>query len=37
MGLFLYLRGDTETCRMRELLPHPFDAGFLQETGAEKK
>ena len=31
------LRGDTETFQMRELLPHPFDAGFLEETGAEQK
>lgn len=31
------LRGDTETFQMRELLPHPFDAGFLEETGADKK
>ena len=31
------LRGDTQTFQMRELLPHPFDAGFLEETGAEKK
>ena len=29
------LRGDTETFQMKELLPHPFDAGFLEETGAE--
>ena len=31
------LRGDTQTYRMKELLPHPFDAGFLEETGAEQK
>jgi cytidine deaminase len=31
------LRGDIETYRMKELLPHPFDAGFLGETGAEQK
>lgn len=30
------LRGDTETLRMSELLPRPFDAEFLEETGAEK-
>ena len=29
------LRGDTETLRMSELLPRPFDADFLEETGAE--
>lgn len=29
------LRGDTETFQMKELLPHPFDAGFLEESGAE--
>lgn len=29
------LRGDIETFQMKELLPHPFDAGFLGETGAE--
>ncbi len=28
------LRGDTETYQMKELLPHPFDAGFLGEAGA---
>ena len=28
------LRGDIETYQMKELLPHPFDAGFLGETGA---
>jgi cytidine deaminase len=31
------LRGDTVSYRMKELLPHPFDAGFLEETGAEKE
>jgi len=31
------LRGDIETFQMKELLPHPFDAGFLEETGAEQK
>jgi cytidine deaminase len=30
------LRGDTETLQMRELLPRPFDAQFLEEAGAEK-
>ena len=30
------LRGDTETLQMSELLPRPFDADFLGETGAEK-
>ena len=29
--------GDIETFRMKELLPHPFDAGFLKETGAENE
>ena len=29
------LRGDTETLRMSELLPRPFDADFLEETGTE--
>jgi cytidine deaminase len=28
------LRGDTETLQMRDLLPRPFDAQFLEETGA---
>jgi cytidine deaminase len=28
------LRGDTETLQMRDLLPRPFDAGFLEETEA---
>ena len=28
------LRGDTETLRMAELLPRPFDAEFLAEAGA---
>lgn len=27
------LRGQTQTYRMSELLPHPFDADFLKETG----
>ena len=31
------LRGDTQTYQMSELLPHPFDADFLDETGVEKK
>ena len=31
------LRGDTETLQMRDLLPRPFDAGFLAETEAQKK
>jgi cytidine deaminase len=30
-------RGDTETLQMRDLLPRPFDAGFLEETEAQKK
>ena len=30
------LRGDTVTYQMKELLPHPFDANFLQEAGAEE-
>ncbi|HYP52806.1 MAG TPA: cytidine deaminase [Pyrinomonadaceae bacterium] len=29
------LRGDTETLQMSDLLPRPFDAQFLEETGAE--
>ena len=29
------LRGDTETLMMSALLPRPFDAQFLEETGAE--
>ncbi|MDQ3805648.1 MAG: cytidine deaminase [Acidobacteriota bacterium] len=28
------LRGDTETLRMSDLLPRPFDARFLEEAGA---
>ena len=28
------LRGDTETLQMAALLPRPFDAKFLEETGA---
>jgi cytidine deaminase len=31
------LRGDTETLQMRDLLPRPFDAAFLEETEAQKK
>jgi cytidine deaminase len=31
------LRGDTETLQMRDLLPRPFDANFLEETGVEPK
>ena len=31
------LRGDTETYQMKELLPHPFDAGFLHGREAETK
>jgi len=31
------LRGDTETLQMRDLLPRPFDARFLEEAGAEAK
>ena len=31
------LRGDTETLQMSELLPRPFDADFLEETGAPKE
>lgn len=31
------LRGDTETLQMSALLPRPFDAKFLEETGAGKK
>lgn len=31
------LRGDTRTFQMSELLPHPFDPAFLEETGVEKK
>ncbi|HWS53806.1 MAG TPA: cytidine deaminase [Pyrinomonadaceae bacterium] len=30
------LRGDSETLRMSELLPRPFDADFLAETGAKE-
>lgn len=30
------LRGDTETLQMAELLPRPFDAKFLEETGAHQ-
>jgi cytidine deaminase len=29
------LRGDAETLRMSELLPRPFDADFLEETGGK--
>jgi cytidine deaminase len=35
--LLANLRGDTQTHQMSELLPHPFDADFLGETGVEKK
>ncbi len=31
------LRGDTETLQMGELLPRPFDAQFLDETGVDGK
>jgi cytidine deaminase len=31
------LRGGTETLQMADLLPRPFDAGFLDETGAEQQ
>jgi cytidine deaminase len=31
------LRGDIQTYQMKELLPHPFDSGFLEETGVEQK
>jgi len=31
------LRGDTETLQMRDLLPRPFDAQFLEEAEAQKK
>ena len=31
------LRGDIQTYQMKELLPHPFDAGFLEEAGADRK
>src|SRR3989440_8180677 len=31
------LRGDTETLQMRDLLPLPFDAGFLEEIEAQTK
>jgi cytidine deaminase len=31
------LRGDTQTFQMSELLPHPFDADFLEETGAKNE
>ena len=30
------LRGHTETLQMRDLLPRPFDARFLEETGEEQ-
>lgn len=29
------LRGQTKTYKMSELLPHPFDADFLKETGEQ--
>ena len=35
--LLANLRGDTQTHQMSELLPHPFDADFLAETGANKE
>lgn len=31
------LRGDTVTYSTRELLPHPFDEGFLEEAGREEQ
>ena len=31
------LRGQTRTFQMSELLPHPFDAEFLKETGGVAK
>ncbi|HEV2860686.1 MAG TPA: cytidine deaminase [Pyrinomonadaceae bacterium] len=31
------LRGGTETLQMADLLPRPFDAGFLDEIGAEQQ
>lgn len=31
------LRGDTRTFRMSELLPHPFDAQFLEEAAANQE
>jgi cytidine deaminase len=31
------LRGETETLQMADLLPRPFDAGFLEETGADQQ
>jgi cytidine deaminase len=31
------LRGDTETLQMRDLLPRPFDAQFLEEAEAQRK
>jgi cytidine deaminase len=30
------LRGQTRTFMMSELLPHPFDADFLKETGGQE-
>jgi cytidine deaminase len=30
-------RGDTETLQMRDLLPRPFDAKFLEEAGVERE
>ena len=31
------LRGDTETLHMRDLLPRPFDAKFLEEASSQKE
>ena len=31
------LRGETETLQMRDLLPRPFDADFLQDTTAKNE
>jgi len=31
------LRGDSETLQMKELLPRPFDAQFLEEAGAQSE
>ena len=31
------LRGQRQSYRMSELLPHPFDANFLKETGAAEE
>jgi cytidine deaminase len=35
--LLANLRGDTENLQMRDLLPRPFDAGFLVDAEAQKK